>query len=69
MDEIKKHQRLCAIHLAIVSGNFRCAETVFEDCLRERIQELLVQINKLALKNGHTDLMAEIDILIQEYNK
>ena len=67
MDEIEKHRRLCAIHIAIKSNNHRCAEMVFNDSVREELRELVTKIYETALTFEQTQFIDEIQPLIQDY--
>jgi len=60
MDEIEKEQIICAIYLAISNGNYRCAHSIFDVTMKERVNETLDQTIDLITRYEHRQLIEKI---------
>ena len=66
MDEIKKEQIISAIYIAVSTQNYRCAQTIFDVTMMERINETLDKAIELTKGYGHKQLAERIQRL--KYN-
>lgn len=60
MDEITKEQRLCAIYIALLEGNNRCAHRIFDVTVSECVNELIEEIAALAEAHEESPLAEKI---------
>ena len=47
MDEIQKDQIICAIYIAINIRNYRCARTIFDEIMMDKVNETLNKVIEL----------------------
>lgn len=60
MDEIKKEQFISAIYLAISNRNYRCANTIFDVAMQEKINNTLDQVIDLVERHDRNRLTEKI---------